>query len=107
MVDGKWLLQNLIYEETVKTVEDTKQYIGSSGLTLKARIQGINSLLINTNTDFKLLYLNTFGNEKIKVWILILKGTFKHERKISLVLKMAVLSVTWKKKTKFQNSIKT
>ena len=46
----------------MKTVEGAKQYVGSFGLKLKAGIQGINALLIITNTNFKLLYLNIFGN---------------------------------------------
>ena len=29
VADGKYLLQNVIYKETVKTAEDTKQYVGS------------------------------------------------------------------------------
>ena len=48
-VDGKCLLQNVVYKATVKTAKDTKQYVGSS--CLKAGIQGINSLLITVNTD--------------------------------------------------------
>ena len=37
VVDGKCLLQNVIYKATVKTAEETKQYVGSSGLTFKSR----------------------------------------------------------------------
>ena len=37
VVDGKCLLQNVIYKATVKTEENTKQYVGSSGLTFKSR----------------------------------------------------------------------
>ena len=37
VVDGKCLLQNVIYKVTVETAEDTKQYVGSSGLTFKSK----------------------------------------------------------------------
>ena len=35
MVDGKCLLKNVMYK--AKTAEDTKQFVGSSGLTFKSR----------------------------------------------------------------------
>ena len=35
--DGKCLLQNGIFKATVKTPEDTKHYVGSSGLTFKSK----------------------------------------------------------------------
>ena len=36
MVDEKYLIQNVIYKATVKTANNTKQYVGSSGITFKS-----------------------------------------------------------------------
>ena len=37
VVDSNFLLQNVIYKATVKTEEDTKQYVESLGLTFKSK----------------------------------------------------------------------
>ena len=37
MVDGYSLLTNVVYRATVITLEESKQYVGSSGLSFKSR----------------------------------------------------------------------
>ena len=53
VVDGTCLLLNVIYKATVKTAEDTKQCVGSSGLTFKNRYTKHKFSFDNYNYRFK------------------------------------------------------
>ena len=98
VVDGKCLLQNVIYKAIVKTAEDTKQYVGSSGLTFKNRNKRHTCSFNNYKYRFKTTsskYIWEFKDENLDFNI---KWEILRRTKTNLILKIAVLSVTWKKK---------
>ena len=71
VVDGKCLLQNLIYKATVKTSEDTKQYVGSSGLTFKSRYTSHKCSFNNYKYRLKTTLFKHICELNDKIWILI------------------------------------
>ena len=81
MVDGNCLIKNVIYRATVIELEKSKQYVWSSGLSLKRRCTWCNCSFNKSNYRLKTIFQNVF--EVLKIEIKILARTknefnFKH-----------------------------
>ena len=61
-VNGRCLIENVIYRANIKTANETKFYVSSTGLTLKTDIHNTNTASSMKNTVMGQFCLNTYGN---------------------------------------------
>ena len=62
LVNGRCLIENVIYRASVETANKTKFYVGSTGLTFKNRYTKHKYSFRHEKNSHATLYHNIFGN---------------------------------------------
>ena len=106
VVGGKCLLQNVIYKVIVKTAEDTNQYVGSSGLTVKRRYTRHKCSFNDYKYRFQTILSKYMWELKDKNLDFNIKWEILARTKNKFNFKNGCTLCNMKKKTKLHNLIK-